>query len=98
MKDEQIDKKEFINKCLIDCEHAHESIGGDFSRLAIYGYALVRLAKAHQTAGNLKAALGIYKKARAAFFIASCIKPSDIRWNRSAVYPSVQSFHRVRVL
>jgi len=61
---------------LIDCEHAHESISGDFSRLAIYGDALVRLAKAHQTAGNIKAALGIYKKARAAFFIASCIKPS----------------------
>ena len=76
MNGEQIDKQELINKCLIDCEQAHESIGGDFSRLAIYGDALVKLAEAYQAAGDLKAAAGIYRKARAAFYIASCIKPS----------------------
>ena len=75
MKDEHIDKKEHITKCLIDCEKAHEGIGGDFSRLSIYGDALVKLAEAYQEAGDLKAAVGIYKKARAAFYIAACIKP-----------------------
>ena len=75
MKSEQIDKQERINKCLIDCKKAHESIGGDFSRLAIYGDALVKLAEAYHTAGDLKAAVGIYKKARAAFYIAACLKP-----------------------
>ena len=76
MKSGQIDNQERINKCLIDCEKAHESIGGDFSRLSIYGEALVKLAETYQAAGNLKAAVGIYKKARAAFYIAACIKPS----------------------
>ena len=73
MKSEQIDKQERINKCLIDCKKAHESIGGDFSRLAIYGDTLVKLAEAYRAAGDLKAAIGIYKKARAAFYIAACI-------------------------
>ena len=76
MKSEQIDKQERINKCLIDCKKAHESIGGDFSRLAIYGDALVKLAEAYRATGDLKSAVGIYKKARAAFYIAACIKPS----------------------
>ena len=73
---EHIDKKEHINKCLIDCEKAHEGIGGDFSRLSIYGDALVKLAEAYQETGDLKAAVVIYKKARAAFYIVACIKPS----------------------
>ena len=57
-------------------EQAHESIGCDFSRLAIYGDALVKLAEAYRATGDLKSAVGIYKKARAAFYIAACIKPS----------------------
>ena len=76
MKGKQTEKQECINKYLIDCEQTHESTGGDFSRLSIYGDALVKLAEAYQAVGNLKAAVGIYKKARAAFYIAACIKPS----------------------
>ena len=76
MKGKQTEKQECITKYLIDCEQAHESIGGDFSRLSIYGDALVKLAEAYQTTGDLKSAVGIYKKARAAFDIAACIKPS----------------------
>lgn len=76
MRNEQNNKQAHINKCWLDCEKAHEGIGGDFSRLSIYGDALVKLAEAYQEAGDLKSAVGIYKKARAAFYIASCIKPS----------------------
>ena len=76
VKDDSIDMYERVEKCLIDCEKAHEGIGGDFSRLSIYGDALVKLAEAYRAAGDLKAAIGIYKKARAAYFIAACVKPT----------------------
>ena len=71
MQEEQVR----IARCLEECKCAHDDIGGDFSRLALYGEALIQLAKAYESADDLKAALGAYKKARAAFFIAAHVKP-----------------------
>ena len=71
MQEEQV----HIARCLEECKCAHDDIGIDFSRLSLYGEALVQLAEAYEAAGDLKATLGAYKKARAAFFIAACVKP-----------------------
>ena len=70
---------DIITKCLAECDRAREEIGGAFSRLSFFGEALAQLAAAYQSIGDLKMAMGTYKKSRAVFYMAACLKPSCYR-------------------
>ena len=55
----------------------------------------MKLAETYQAVGDLKAAVGIYKKARAAYFIAACVNPMYYR-QVTAIDSAIEDLLRVK--